>query len=65
MGVGVVNCTSNVDSRLSELFCLSECLDCGAGQWGLDNQGWTVVGIITEEMHPYTFFIETPLLENK
>ena len=24
-----------------------------------------VVGIITDEMHPYTFLIETPLLENK
>ena len=23
-----------------------------------------VVGIITDKMHPYTFFIETPLLEN-
>ena len=24
-----------------------------------------VVGIITDEMHPYTFFIETLLLENE
>ena len=24
-----------------------------------------VIGIITNEMHPYTFFIETLLLENK
>ena len=24
-----------------------------------------VVGTITDEMHPYTFFIETLLLENK
>ena len=23
-----------------------------------------VVGIITDEIHPYTFFIETPLLKN-
>ena len=24
-----------------------------------------VVGIVTDEMHPYTFFIETPLLKNE
>ena len=38
----MVNRTSNIDSRLSELFCLSERLDFEAGQRGLDNQGWTV-----------------------
>ena len=43
MGVGVVNHTLNIDSRLSELFCLSECLDYGAGQRGSDNRGWTVL----------------------
>ena len=24
-----------------------------------------LVGIIADEMYPYTFFIETPILENK
>ena len=43
MGVGVVNRTSNIDSQLSELACLSKHLDCGAGQRGSDNQGWTVL----------------------
>ena len=42
MGVGVVNRTSNIDSRLSELFGSSERLDCGAGQRGSDNRSWTV-----------------------
>ena len=43
MGVGVVNRTLNIDSQLSELFCLSEHLDCGAGERGSDNRGWTVL----------------------
>ena len=34
---------SNIDSQLSKLFCLSECLDFGAGQRGSDNRGWTVL----------------------
>ena len=38
----MVNRTSSIDSRLSELFGLSEPLDCGAGQRGSDNRGWTV-----------------------
>ena len=42
MGVGVVNRTSNMDSQLSELFSLSERLDCGAVQRGSDNRGCTV-----------------------
>ena len=43
MGVGVVNRTLNIDSLLSWSFCLSEHLDFGAGQRGLDNRGWTVL----------------------
>ena len=45
MEVDVVNCTLNIDSQLSKLFCLSERLECGAGQRGSDNWGWTVYAI--------------------
>ena len=43
MAVGVVNRTSNIDSRLSELFAYPNALDFGAGQRGSDNRGWTVL----------------------
>ena len=43
----MVNHTSNIDSRLSQLFSLSECLDFEAGQRGSDNQVWRVI------MHSY------------
>ena len=42
MGMGVVSCTSNIDSII-QTFCLSECLDFGAGQRGSDNWSWTVL----------------------
>ena len=34
------------------------------GMVGPKSTQMRVVGIITDNMHPYTFFIETPLLEN-
>ena len=42
MVVGVVNCIAKIDSII-RTFCLYERFFFGAGQRGLDNQGWTVV----------------------
>ena len=47
----MVNRTLNIDSRLSELFCLSERLDFGAGQRGSDNRGWNLLSLKNSNHH--------------